>query len=226
MEMAQIKLLLCLLSVLVLVNGQACENYGFQNGSSCSCPTGFGGSTCSQPGCGGDIFQGTKRALVPPPPSGSFANLTTAGCTCESGWSGTGCNVCQSASACQSAYTASGNAPSSAQAASTGQDGQNQTLTCNTTPRVWAASQMSCQVNVSCRGFLALIHNVDHSPEPNTTSHLPSFIHPQYHSYTPALTHPSSKYNLLWHRRHRLRTTLLCRGGTVLLPGRLVHSGS
>lgn len=131
-----------------LVHAQSCENYGFQNGSSCSCPTGFGGSTCSQPACGGDIFQGSQRSLTPVS-SGSFANLTDAGCTCESDWTGTGCNVCASANACQSAYSRSGHASSDPESISSMPgSGLNNTMTCNTSPRIWAGGQMSCQVNV------------------------------------------------------------------------------
>ncbi|KAI0927964.1 hypothetical protein AcW2_004129 [Taiwanofungus camphoratus] len=117
----------------------SCENYGVVNGASCDCPPGFGGSTCAQPACGGNIFQGSGRSLAPL----SFANLS--GCACENGWTGTGCNVCQSANACQSAYVNTGGA--NAGIASSGTEaGENNTLTCNVTPRVYAASQMSCEV--------------------------------------------------------------------------------
>lgn len=148
--MSTLNRLLWIFSLAALVTAQTCENYGSQTGSGCSCPPGFGGSTCSQPGCGGDIFQGANRTLAPSSSGSSpFSNLTAAGCTCETGWTGTGCNVCQSASACQNGFSASGNAQSSAASASSAsQDGQNNTLTCNTTPQVWAASQMSCEVNV------------------------------------------------------------------------------
>ncbi|KAL4246145.1 ABC transporter [Abortiporus biennis] len=120
-----------------------CENYGFVNGSSCSCPTGFGGSTCSQPGCGGSIFQGSSRAVVPL--SSGFANLTAASCSCEDGWVGLGCNVCQSANACQAGFSSVG-AQSSANGLPGLPTGQNNTMTCNTSPRVYASGQMSCQV--------------------------------------------------------------------------------
>ncbi|RDB24157.1 putative ATP-dependent permease [Hypsizygus marmoreus] len=129
----------------LLANAQSCENYGSQNGSSCACPVGFGGSTCSEVACGGDIFQGSQRPLTTT--SSSFANLTASGCSCEEDWTGTGCNVCQSSNACQVAYTASGNAPPTPDIISGSQGGQNNTLTCNTTPRVWASSQMSCRVD-------------------------------------------------------------------------------
>lgn len=120
----------------------SCENYGIPNGTACACPPGFGGATCSQPACGGNIFQGSGRSLA----SGSpFANLTS--CSCDDGWTGTGCSVCQSAKACQAGFSAALNGtfgvlPGSDPAA-------NETLTCNVAPRVYAAGEMSCQVQVS-----------------------------------------------------------------------------
>lgn len=118
-----------------------CENYGTVNGSTCACPPGFGGATCSQPACGGTLFQGSGRSLASGTP---FANLTT--CACEDGWTGTGCNVCQSAQACQSGLASVQSASSSLTGLSSGQDNS---LTCNTTPRVYASGQMSCKVQVS-----------------------------------------------------------------------------
>ena len=131
----------------LLVHAQTCENYGLLNGSSCVCPAGFGGSTCSQLACGGTIFQGSQRPLTPSTLTGSFANLTASGCKCESGWTGTGCNVCQTANACQSGFAAAGQGIDSSTI--DGLQG-NTTLVCNTQSRVWASSQMSCQVNVHC----------------------------------------------------------------------------
>ena len=126
----------------------SCANYGVINASTCACPVGFGGSTCSQPACGGNIFQGSSRAVIPlPTDANTLANLTSASCSCESGWGGTGCNVCQSASACQAGLTSVGGGGSSSTPALP--TGQNQTLTCSTSPRVYAAGSMSCQVLVS-----------------------------------------------------------------------------
>jgi hypothetical protein len=122
-----------------LAYAQNCDNYGSLNGSTCSCPTGFGGSDCSQPACGGNIFQGSQRPLAAL--SGGVANLTAAGCSCEGGWSGTGCNVCQTPNACQAGNSGTTNTPAA-------DDGLNRTLACNTTPRVWSTSQMSCRVDV------------------------------------------------------------------------------
>ena len=138
-----------------------CSNYGSQNGSSCACPVGFGGSTCSQPACGGTIFQGTNRSLTPLTNGAngtSFANLTAAGCSCESGWGGVGCNVCQTAQACQSGFSSvsqvsPGSLPLGASPVPTG---QNDTLVCNNSPRVYASGEMSCQVNVRSFHFCVI----------------------------------------------------------------------
>ncbi|KAH8100236.1 ABC transporter [Cristinia sonorae] len=123
----------------------SCENYGVVNGSTCACPVGVGGSTCSQPACGGTIFQGSSRSLVPlPSNANTLANITAASCSCESGWKGTGCNVCQTASACQSGFAAVSGSSSSTPNIPTGQ--VNETMVCNTAPRIYAAGSMSCDV--------------------------------------------------------------------------------
>ncbi|KDQ18610.1 hypothetical protein BOTBODRAFT_28990 [Botryobasidium botryosum FD-172 SS1] len=131
-------LLLAALPVLA----QTCDNYGYTNGSSCACPPGYGGPTCSTPACGGNLFQGAARPLV----QGSPGNVSS--CACQSGWGGIGCNVCQTANACQSSYNAV--YPSSASSSSGSISGidpnqlNNSTITCSTVPRVWAASELSC----------------------------------------------------------------------------------
>ncbi|PBK70004.1 ABC transporter [Armillaria solidipes] len=163
----------------VLAVAQSCENAGVVNGSSCDCPTGFGGSNCSQPACGGSIFQGTDRSLTPINSNG-FANLTAAGCSCQSGWTGAGCSVCQTASACASGYSSSTSGSSTTSSGLTGlDDGQNRTLVCNNSPRVWAAGQLSCNVNnptLQALYPLSSVLNIERtlnsslSPIPNTTS--------------------------------------------------------
>ncbi|KAJ7272947.1 hypothetical protein C8J57DRAFT_1178602 [Mycena rebaudengoi] len=169
------KYVVCLL-LLGLVRAQTCDNYGIPNGSACSCPVGFGGLTCSTPGCGGDIFQGSRRALAPQ--QGSYRNISDATCNCGSGWGGTGCNVCRTPSACQTAFSASGNAPSAETVAGT-QNGQNNTLTCNSAARVYSSSQMSCEVHnptlqtlFPMDSSLNIIRTLQpaFSPLPNTTS--------------------------------------------------------
>lgn len=137
----------------VVAQNTTCENDGVLNsdGSSCDCQLGFGGSTCSLPACGGDIFQGTNRSIVGQPSApGTPANLTANSCSCEDGWSGFGCNVCQSASACQTGFSRV-NGGSSSQTSLPGIDPdeiQNGTLVCNTSPRVWAVGELSCSVIV------------------------------------------------------------------------------
>ncbi|KAI0700493.1 hypothetical protein C8T65DRAFT_657534 [Cerioporus squamosus] len=148
-----------------------CENYGTPNGTSCACPPGFGGSTCSQPACGGNIFQGSGRSLA----SGSpFANLTS--CSCDDGWTGTGCNVCQTAKACQAGFSSVAGTVGSLTGADTE---QNNTLICNAKARVYAAGEMSCQVqNPTLQSLfpgpstLTILRNLNASltPLPNTTT--------------------------------------------------------
>lgn len=137
---------LVLLGLSTTVNGQTCSNYGETNSSSCLCPPGFGGATCAQPACGGTIFDGSSRSLAQSSASSpGFANLTASDCTCKSGWGGVGCNVCITSSACQVGYAAvNGNT-----SPTLGLSGLNDTMVCNTAPTVWAAAELSCQVNVS-----------------------------------------------------------------------------
>ncbi|PIL30681.1 ATP-binding cassette transporter [Ganoderma sinense ZZ0214-1] len=151
----------------------SCENYGTANGTACACPPGFGGSTCSQPSCGGTIFQGSGRSLANGSP---FANLTSSGCSCEDGWTGTGCNVCQTAKACQSGFASVRGSAGSLTGADTG---QNNTIVCNAVPRVYAAGEMSCAVqNPTLQSVfpgsssLTILRNLNGSftPLPNTTA--------------------------------------------------------
>lgn len=129
------------------VRAQTCQNYGVVNGTSCACPVGFGGQDCSEPACGGTLFQGSSRKTVAGSSSASLANTTASECPCQDGWTGQGCNVCQSASACSSGYTSvSGTNVNSVSGQATG---ENTTLTCNSRAVVYASGQMSCQVNVS-----------------------------------------------------------------------------
>ena len=124
----------------------SCENYGVPvNSSACTCPPGFGGATCSTPACGGNIFEGTQRPLVSNASATSFGNASSSSCACSDGWSGTGCNVCNAPTICQSSFVAAGG--NTTTSVST-QVGLNDTLTCSTTPQVFAAGEMSCAVNV------------------------------------------------------------------------------
>ncbi|KAI0042833.1 hypothetical protein FA95DRAFT_513015 [Auriscalpium vulgare] len=175
-----------LLATLVLVASGvakaqvACENYGVPTtgSASCSCPPGFGGPTCSSPACGGDIFQDEQRPLVSGASTTALANVTSSGCACEAGWTGVGCNVCQSPTVCQSAFNAAGGSTPGVS-----DSGLNNTLTCNTASRVWAAGEMSCDVSnpmlqaiypLSSTLTILRTLNTSLTPSPNRTSFGPS----------------------------------------------------
>ena len=123
-----------------------CENSGIPqidssgNATSCSCPPGFGGPTCSLPGCGDDIFYGGRRNFSQPDSSQSplgtaYSNITASSCNCSNGWSGIGCNVCTTDTACQNALDIAGNDP-------------HQTVGCYARPMVLASGLASCGIEV------------------------------------------------------------------------------
>jgi hypothetical protein len=160
---------------------QTCQNYGVVNGSTCACPVGFGGQDCSEPACGGTLFQGSSRKTAAGSSSASLANTTASGCACQDGWTGQGCNVCQSANACSLGYTSvSGTNINSVSGQTTG---ENTTMTCNSGAVVYASGQMSCQVNVSL-----MIHHHCHqeliqNSDPCSDKHLHGPLSTQYHAY-------------------------------------------
>jgi len=151
---------------------QSCDNYGVYSAQNrtCVCPPGFGGETCALAACGGTMFQGTSRQYAPNATSGlQFSNITACGCL--DGWSGLGCNgklshrlrsmlffplekprflnspfitVCRTSSACQSGYTSifgnNSSSPNDIPGAA------NNTIVCNTSPRVYAGGELSCAV--------------------------------------------------------------------------------
>lgn len=209
-----------------IATAQSCTNYGTSSASGCLCPPGFGGANCSQPACGGTIFDGSHRSLTPSSAaSGGFPNLTSSGCSCSNGWTGLGCNVCTTASACQSAYAAvSGNASSAAAAQVSG---LNDTMVCNTSPMVWAAGELSCQVDVCSP--LYLIDNLTHLIlESDITSDLPIAIHTQHPSNPQRLALPIAK--CFWHGPVPQRVSsgicsaLLQRRRTIFLHCFVLHS--
>jgi hypothetical protein len=200
----------------LVVKAQSCENDGILNGTSCACPVGFGGSTCSQIGCGGTLFQGSQRPLTPPTSTGTFANLTASNCTCESGWTGTGCNVCQTSNACQTGFAAVGKASIDSSSLS-GLDG-NTTLVCNTQARVWSSSQMSCQVNV-CSFFPLISHVQPTASESDTSITIPTCIKPEHHTNITTRTKSYRQFNILRRGWHRFCPAILRWGRTILLPG-------
>ncbi|EIW85570.1 hypothetical protein CONPUDRAFT_118487 [Coniophora puteana RWD-64-598 SS2] len=132
----------------LLASAQSCSNYGFQdpsNSSACLCPPGFGGATCAQSACGGTIFDGSSRSLAPAS-NGGFSNLTASDCSCVDGWTGEGCNVCTSANACSSGSSKIGGSSSSSSDGMSGV-GLNETMVCSSSPQVYAAGELSCDVN-------------------------------------------------------------------------------
>lgn len=230
-------LVLLVASLVKHSSGQStCENYGEPSGSSCSCPPGFGGSTCSSPACGGNIFQGTNRSIIPDASATSFGNLTLSGCSCQDGWTGTGCNVCKSATSCQSAYTSvNGTSSSSSSSGIDGVDGSsvlNGTLTCNSEPQIYAAGEMSCQVVVRASlHFLPKIYHIFHKftsdhmfIEPNSPSDLPSRFHPHHPPHTQHLPHTLPRSHLIRLLRLHLRPTLVLRRRTILLRRLFLHT--
>jgi hypothetical protein len=68
----------------------ACDNYGVDNGTACTCPPGFGGPDCSLPACGGTLYDAYLRPTVQPQNGAVYAN--SSDCTCLDGWGGVGCN--------------------------------------------------------------------------------------------------------------------------------------
>ncbi|CAE6436752.1 unnamed protein product [Rhizoctonia solani] len=155
-----------------------CDNFGTTKpDGSCECPPGFGGATCSEPACGGNLFNGPQRALSQ---NSSTGGMSFAGCGCQDGWGGAGCNVCRSSNTCQTAFAAAGGSSSASSLSpiSPSQFG-NQSLTCTTQSRVYAAQQMSCAViNPTLQALFPLSANLNIlrtldpslSPSPNLTS--------------------------------------------------------
>lgn len=69
-----------------------CMQYGNCTKASghCHCPTGFGAEDCSVPLCGSPVDERARE------PRGSDSK----DCTCDKGWDGIVCNVCQTNEAC------------------------------------------------------------------------------------------------------------------------------
>ena len=214
-------LILVLVSVaMTAVVAQSCQNSGYQNGSACACPSGFGGVNCTQPACGGNIFQGSTRPLVPS--SSSLPNITAANCACQTGWNGTSCNVCQSASACQNAFSAAGGTTPAADPSSLGGGTQNDTMVCSTKPEVYAAGQLSCQVIVrdlfSLSGLQKNIPSSVQSPESNRSERLYGIYHVQHSPHSQSFSHSSPKRHRFRSSQFHVRPTLVRRRRAILLP--------
>ncbi|GAA5926365.1 hypothetical protein JCM1841_006993 [Sporobolomyces salmonicolor] len=75
----------CVLPAFSCLNNAVCNDYNGQ----CICPPGFGGEDCAKPLCG-SLADGQERF----PREGDT-------CTCNDGWTGINCNVCESDQACE-----------------------------------------------------------------------------------------------------------------------------
>jgi hypothetical protein len=180
-----------------------CENYGSPssvNSSACACPPGFGGATCSAPACGGNIFQAQQRPLVSGASSTSFGNVSSSSCACPDGWTGTGCNVCQGSTVCQSAFNAAGGNSSATDPL---QSGLNNTLTCNTTPRVYAAGEMSCAVIVRGPSLLRSF-SAYYRTEPYPPRRVSSLVGSHRPPHFEHLLHACAQLHIFWHLGIRL----------------------
>lgn len=216
--MILVQVALGLLFSTALALAQSCQNYGLSQGSSCLCPPGFGGSDCSSPACGGTMFQGSSRRTTSSP-----GNLTSAGCSCEDGWSGVGCNVCTSSSACQSGYVAQN--PTSGSGVTGSDVGQNDTMVCNTAPRVWAAGEMSCSVIVESSHLSHFSGaKLTWMIEPDIASDLPWRLYTEHHTNPRPQTLTLAQSDFSPDIEHRIRAALLRWRGTVLLYRKFLHA--
>ncbi|KNE97596.1 hypothetical protein PSTG_09145 [Puccinia striiformis f. sp. tritici PST-78] len=71
-----------------------CKQYGTcsEYDGQCKCPAGFGGQDCSQPVCG-SLARGDERHV---------RQDNSTSCSCDDGWTGINCNVCQNDQVCTS----------------------------------------------------------------------------------------------------------------------------
>ncbi|KAJ3241698.1 hypothetical protein HDU81_011022 [Chytriomyces hyalinus] len=104
---------------------KGCFNYGTCGTSSvCNCPSGFGGRDCLQPLCGSAVKDNQVRPILPPGKSS---------CSCDDGFTGPTCGVCQSDSVCPQA-TSSGISVSVNQV-------------CNKSPVAWTKQDAFCSLD-------------------------------------------------------------------------------
>ncbi|WRT67810.1 uncharacterized protein IL334_004784 [Kwoniella shivajii] len=133
-----------LLFLVPIAFAQTCSNYGISSSdSTCLCPPGFNvpSSDCDLPICGGNLYEPGNAA---PGGTGGYGNVTS--CECTQGFTGPGCTVCTSSSACSNSlnkYLTSSNSNSNSINAS---PGLNTTITCSDSPVVYSSSQLSCSV--------------------------------------------------------------------------------
>ncbi|KAF9936023.1 hypothetical protein BGZ67_002753 [Mortierella alpina] len=104
---------------------KGCLNNGVCQGNVCKCMPGFGGSDCGLLSCGSPLTDSSQRPTV----------ASGAGCsTCDDGFGGLNCNVCQTNAGCQakppSRFSLLG----------------NENLVCNKKPEVFYNAFMACPV--------------------------------------------------------------------------------
>ncbi|KAG0197462.1 hypothetical protein BGX28_009059 [Mortierella sp. GBA30] len=105
---------------------KGCLNNGLCEGKTCKCMPGFGGADCALLSCGSPLTDPSQRPTVP---SGT-------GCsTCDNGFGGLNCNVCQTDAGCQ--------AKPPSRTSFLG----NENMVCNKKPEVFYNSFMSCAVH-------------------------------------------------------------------------------
>ncbi|KAI9452949.1 hypothetical protein BJY52DRAFT_1291187 [Lactarius psammicola] len=108
-------------------------------------------------------YGGTQRSLVSGASATSFGNVSASACACPDGWTGTGCNVCQAPTVCQSSFVAAGGNTSSSVIPE--QSGLNKTLTC-------AVINPTIQNLFPLSSTLTILRTLDTTltPQPNSTS--------------------------------------------------------
>ncbi|CAO3564493.1 unnamed protein product [Mortierella alpina] len=104
---------------------KGCLNYGVCQGNVCKCMPGFGGTDCGLLSCGSPLTDPSQRPTV----------ASGVGCsTCDDGFGGLNCNVCQTNAGCQakppSRFSLLG----------------NENLVCNKKPEVFQNAFMACPV--------------------------------------------------------------------------------
>ncbi|KAF9432002.1 hypothetical protein BGZ76_011422 [Entomortierella beljakovae] len=103
---------------------KGCLNNGQCNSGKCKCLAGFGGSDCGQLACGSPLKDPLLRPTVP-------INGTCA--TCDDGYSGINCNVCQNDNACTAASPRKSFF-------------DDEKMVCNKKPNVFLNTYMNCAV--------------------------------------------------------------------------------
>ncbi|KAG0233627.1 hypothetical protein BGX31_004800, partial [Mortierella sp. GBA43] len=105
---------------------KGCLNNGVCSGTQCKCTPGFGGNDCGLLSCGSPLIDPSQRPTAP---------ANTKCTTCEDGFGGFNCNVCQTNAGCTS------KPPSRSSFLGT------ESMECNKKPEVFYNAFMTCAVN-------------------------------------------------------------------------------